>query len=391
MKDKIKHFPVNWVDGMKISKNQFIAQDNAWRDALHDVASLNLSPLRYGVLPASADGEDTFNVHIALDNQNTIRASVLSLQAVTPGGARINLPALATSGQKDTDGVPATSFQFSPSSGETTWWVVLTVNPFEFQPAGSPDLSSSPPRYPYALPSYQVQVINDSQYGQYAGNPYALFIGKIAINGSAVRVEEEYIPPCISVNAHPDLMALHGELDQFLSGLESRCTQIVQKIFKKSQQNDLSELVMFLCDRVMLYLGQSITNFRWGLVHEPPAALFAAVVSLARVMKNTIDLRIGSGKEELMNYLSEWCELKQGELENLLSGLANFRFDNNDVNKNIQKIAIFVRVVGKLFESLSNLEFIGKRKDTGIFVKEETLEEASGMSQQPKQRRRFFG
>ena len=391
MKDKIKHFPVNWVDGMKISKNHFIAQDNAWRDALHDVASLNLSPLRYGVLPASADGEDTFNVRIALDNQNTIRATVLSLQAVTPGGARISLPALATSGQKDTDGVPATSFQFTPSSGETTWWVALTVNPFETQPAGSPDLSSNPPRYPYALPSYQVQVINDSQYGQYAGNPYALFIGKIAINGSAVRVEEEYIPPCISVSAHPDLMALHGEMDQFLSGLEQRCTQIVQKIFKKSQQNDLSELVMFLCDRVMLYLGQSITNFRWGLVHEPPAAMFASVVSLARVMKNTIDLRIGSGKEELMNYLSEWCELKQGELENMLSGLANFRFDNNDVNKNIQKIAIFVRVIGKLFDSLSNLEFIGKRKDTGMFVKEETMEEAAGMAQQQKQRRRFFG
>ena len=29
MKDQIKHFPVNWVDGMKINKNHFIAQDCA--------------------------------------------------------------------------------------------------------------------------------------------------------------------------------------------------------------------------------------------------------------------------------------------------------------------------------------------------------------------------
>jgi hypothetical protein len=212
----------------------------------------------------------------------------------------------------------------------------------------------------------------------------------VGINGNAVRVEEEYIPPCFSVTAHPDLIALHGELDQFLSGLEARCTLIVQKIFKKSQQNDLSELVLFLCDRVMLHLGQSITNFRWGLIHDSPAALFATVVSLSRVMKNTIDLRIGSGKEELMNYMSEWCELKQGELEAMLTGLANFRFDNNDVNKNIQKIAVFVRVVGKLFDSLSNLEFIGKRKEAGIFVKEEQPEVA-GVGTQQKARRRFFG
>ena len=70
--------------------------------------------------------------------------------------------------------------------------------------------------------------------------------------------------------------------------------------------------------------------------------------------------------------------------------MANMRYDNNDVNINIQKMAVFVRVVGKLFDSLSNLEFIGKRKETGIFVKEEQPEVA-GMAQQPKARRRFFG
>ena len=389
MKDQIKHFPVNWVDGMKINKNHFIAQDSAARNALHDVAALNLSPLRYGVLPSSAAGEESFNVKISLDNQNTLRASVLSCQAITSGGVRVNLPGLASAG-RDTDGVPATCFQFSPSGGETTWWVVLTVNPFETQPAGSPDLSSNPPRYPHAVSSYEVKVVSENEYNQFSGNPYALFIGKIGVNGNAVRIEEEYIPACYSVSAHPDLVALHSELDQFLSGLESRCTQIVQKIFKKSQQNDLSELVLFLCDRVMLYLGQAITNFRWGLVHESPSALFAAVVNLSRVMKNTVDLRIGSGKDELMNYMSEWCELKQGELETMLSGMANMRYDNNDINRNIQKMAVFVRVVGKLFDSLSNLEFIGKRKETGIFVKEEQPEVA-GMAQQPKARRRFFG
>jgi hypothetical protein len=48
--------------------------------------------------------------------------------------------------------------------------------------------------------------------------------------------------------------------------------------------------------------------------HESPAALFEPIVSLARVMKNTIDLRTGTGKDEMMNYFSEWSELKAGRI-----------------------------------------------------------------------------
>ena len=67
MRDNIKHFPVNWIDGMKINKDHFIDQDNASRDMLQDVASLHLSPIRYGVLTTSVSGEDTFNVKMSIE------------------------------------------------------------------------------------------------------------------------------------------------------------------------------------------------------------------------------------------------------------------------------------------------------------------------------------
>ncbi len=386
MRDNIRHFPVNWIDGMKINKNHFISQDDAWKDMLNDIAALNLSPIRYGVLPASASGEDSFNIKITLDNQNTLRVTVLSCNAITPGGVRIILPSMPASGLANTDGIPAISFQFSPSKEETAWWIVLIINPFDKQAAGSPDLADSPPRYPYALPSYIIQVVSDSQYQQFAQHPYALTVGKVSVNGNEVSVDTDYIPPCFSVSAHSDLVSLHGEIDGFLGSLEKRCIQIVQKIFKKNQQNEISELVQFLCDRIMLYLGLAITNMRWTVIHESPASLFATVAGLARVMKNTIDLRIGSGKEEMMNYLSEWCELKQGELESMLSSLADVRYDNNDINQNIEKVVIFLKVTSKLFETLSRLEFIGEKKKSGIFIKEETMKPEP----QPV-RRRFLG
>ena len=388
MRDKQKYFPVNWIDGMKINKNHFIEQDNAAMDALQGMVSLGLSPLRFGVLPASAAGEETFNVKIAFDNQSSLRISVLACQAVTSGGVHISLPAFSTVGQTDTGNILTTSFPFSASNSESNWWIFLFAHPYEKQAAGSPDLAENPPRFPNALPTYTLQLVSESNYKQQAYHPYGIAVGKVSIVSNDVRIEADYIPPCFSINAHPDLLSLHGELDSYLANVELNCSEIVQKIFKKNQQNEISELVMFLCDRVMQYLGQAITSMRWNMVYNAPAAMFETISSLARVMKNSIDMRTGSGKEELMNYMSEWCELKQGELETMLSSLANTNFNQNDINKNIQKIVLFVKVTSRLFETLSKLEFIGKRRESGIFVKEEAIQQPDS---QGKPRRRFLG
>ncbi len=394
MRDNQKYFPVNWIDGMKINKDHFIAQDNAFQNALIDQGSLSVSPIRYGILPSSYDGENNFNVKIALDNQNVLRVSVLSCQAVTPGGVRINLPVLSGSGVSDTDGVPAVSFRFSDNGYNTVWWVALTVHPYNRLPAGSPDLSENPPRFPYVVPAYSVQVISESQYDQYANNPYSLIIGKLVASANDIRIDHDYIPPCYSISSYPELVSLHSELDQFFSTLEIRTLAIVQNIFQKKQQNDISELVQFLCDRMMLYLSQVITEMRWITIHESPALLFSSIASLARVMKNAIDMRIGSGKEEMINYLSEWCELNQGELETLLVNLANIRYNNNDINKNISKVTLFVKVTAKLFDTLSKLEFIGKRKTEVVKALTEDrygFAEKQASAVPPPPRRRFFG
>src|SRR5687768_3832331 len=105
MRENQKHFPVNWVDGMKINKNHFIEQDNAWSDALQEMASLHLSPLRYGILPSSAAGEDTFSVKISHDNQDSVRVSVHSCHAITPGGVRISLPSASPVGEAATGNI----------------------------------------------------------------------------------------------------------------------------------------------------------------------------------------------------------------------------------------------------------------------------------------------
>jgi hypothetical protein len=372
MRDRLKYYFVNWVDGMKINKSHFMAQDNAIRDVLHDNASLHLTPHRYGVLPPSVAGENTFSVRVSLDNQNTLRVVVEACQAVTPGGVRISIPAFSSPVSTEADCMPETIQPLLETNGEFDWWIVLIVNPYDVQGAGTPDLTENPPRFPYLLPTYTIRIVPSSQYRQFIYYPYALTIGKIYVGDNGISLQEFYIPPCYSVSAHPVLISYLEEFDRFLASLERHCTQIIQKILQKEQKNEKAELVMFLCDRVMLYLGQALTASRWTLSYDSPSALFFTVAALARIMKNTIDLRIGSGKEELMNYLSEWCGLKQGELESLLTNVAGMNYDHNNIyDKNIPVVDLFMSKISKLFAELSKLEYIGKPKPAGFVVKEE--------------------
>ncbi|HOZ51493.1 MAG TPA: hypothetical protein PLU17_06520 [Chitinophagaceae bacterium] len=384
MYNKLSAHPVNWIDGMKINKNHFISTDHATIDSVRDIAQSFLTPYNYGLLPN--DEMDPIQINISIDNQNLIKARLLSCHAITMGGARIHIDKkMIEQGFTINEATQATK-----AGEDGNYWISVSVNLFDRIPVGSPDPTENPPRLPFSLPSYQLHITPDNQLKQVLGNPNYLIVGKVKLNGAQSRVEDEYIPACTSVSSNEDLVAFHGELDSFFGKLELKCSQIVQKIFKKNQQNELSDLVMFLCDRMVIYLGSTITSFRWINLHQSPIHMIEQTVGLARVMKNTIDLRIGSGKEELLNYLSEWCELNQGELETLLTSTANIQYQHHDVNQHCIKIVQFVKVLGKLFETLGNLEFIGKKKDSNIFVKEESITNTVEDINKPKPKRRFF-
>jgi hypothetical protein len=371
MRDQRKHFPVNWIDGMKINKNHFIDQDNAWTDALHDLTSLPLSPQRYGILPPSAAGEKTFSISASADSLDTVRVVVHFCQAVTPGGVRISLPDASNAGNDKNKGLEGT-FTVSPSREESISWIFLFVHPYDKQPAGSLDLAENPPRYPYLLPTYSMKVVSESEFRQYANHPYGIPIGRIVINGNKVKLDEYYIPPCCSIESHPDLAELHGKVSVFLVNMESWCTKIIQDFYRKEKPTEIFHLIMFLTDRMMLCLAQVITSMKWNNRYEPPARMFADISVLARVMINTIDLRIGSGKDTMVNFLVKVSKVKSepGQFENMLKDLANDDFSNNQIDSSRQKLLTFMGITGPLFEALSTKDFPEELGKTKTFVKE---------------------
>lgn len=94
---------------------------------------------------------------------------------------------------------------------------------------------------------------------------------------------------------------------------------------------------------------------------------------MARLFKNTLDYFIGSGKEEFINYCTEWCNVNQVDLETSITNLSNHQYNHLDANASIEKVLQFTRTISNLFGNLARLDYIGKKKDAGIFVKEKVI------------------
>lgn len=389
MAEPLKHFPVNWVDGMKIKKQHFIDTENAMLDQIRDAISSGLHAQNYGLLPAKAESKESLRCWFVTDNQQQWRIKLTECRAVTPGGARIEIPEHTVHSLKYATTFPEISFKWDPQHTESVYYIIIQVNPFDRQPSGEPLLHEDPPRLPYATPEYQLFVQPASQLPQGQLGSYQMILGRITVADGRPQLDDDYIPPTSIVAAHPSLADLHQELDQFLGQLELHGVQIVQKIYGRNQNNDLAQVVLYITEKIVQYLSTRISQFRWLGVYQTPASMLEVVAGLARTMKNAIDLRAHTGKEELLNYLSEWCELRQGELETLMTSCANIRYKHTDVRECLQPMIPFVRAINKLFDSLARLDYIGRKTDSGIFVKEESAEDAEYLRKH-KTKRWFF-
>lgn len=159
--------------------------------------------------------------------------------------------------------------------------------------------------------------------------------------------------------------------------MEIYAIQIAQKIHTKNQTNKLATIIEQMTDRMLYYLATEINHFRWLTLYSTPAEMLVSVVGFARMLKNFIDARSGVGKEELLNYFADWCNVSQGEFETVFSEVINTEYNHNQIGDSVVKVERFMKTLEDLFAILNRLDFIGKRRDGSIFVSEITNEKSS--------------
>ncbi|MDC1161820.1 hypothetical protein OAT18_00100 [Tenacibaculum sp.] len=383
MKESRQKYRVNWVDGMKINKNHFVDSENYLLSMVERSVKQNITPLNFGILPTYNEEQQSIDISISLDGQDSVEVILNSCIAVTLGGNIIHITN-ETKELLEQSGY-ILKHQYTLDQDETEWYIVLTVNPYKTIPVGNADPNEEPPRHPFALPEYKLSVLPKSDVSNREFGLYHLTLGKIVMVNNVPELYENFIPPCTSVQSHEDLKFTYTELSYFLNQMEGFCMHIIQKIHQKKQTNELAVMVLSLSERVLEYLNNIISEFRLIDKYESPVVMVNRLVNLARTIKSSLDVYTGTGKEELLNYLTDWCDLNQGAFENVLIDMIDLEYVHTDINSTLYKISPFSKLMLSLFKKLNELEFIGKKESKGIFVKEQVVD-----NKEVKSRRSFL-
>lgn len=385
------YMPVNWVDGMKINKTHLTAERNALQQQVVFAAGSHISSISYGLLPPVAAGQQGCDWTVSLDNLQNVQLRLNYCRAITPGGAVVHInsggmPAMAVETL-----LPGLSVPFAElKSKSAVFFVVLTVNPYDRLPTGAADPNELPPRLPFAETQYHLSLLPQEELNGRAIGLYQLTLGRVLVQENRVEKDNEYIPPCTATASHPDLLDIYYGLEAFMGKMELYALQIVQKIQQKKQNNEMAQIVQWLCNNILQHQNLHFTQFKWTAIHQPPAYMLSVTASLARLIKNSLDVYVNTGKEDLMNYFTEWCELSQGALETVITDLGNYGYQHEDINAAVVKVSAFTKTVSALFYKLSKLDYIGKKREAAIFVKEEIVNPPETAESTAKKRRNFL-
>ncbi|MEZ5198058.1 MAG: hypothetical protein R2764_17215 [Bacteroidales bacterium] len=234
MSDMLKYKQVNWIDGMKINKDHFIEQENYNTACIIDNRNTALNEFNYGLIPIKRSENKLLNIDVIVDNQNYLIVKILDCHAVTPGGNRIEI---SNEGNEENTllirNVEA-SYNLATAK-DNELFLIISMDPYTRVPVGIAKANEVPPRLPHVIPKYKLHILPVKDVVGYRLGPNMLTVGKIIVNNNNPDIDEEYIPPCCSIDAHPKLSEFHTFIDKNISSLEKSVVQIISNINEKQE------------------------------------------------------------------------------------------------------------------------------------------------------------
>ncbi len=369
MNNKRIDLPVNWIDGMKVNKNHFIATDNNIAQQVKNTYLSFITPFNYGLLLHPEGNIAPLNIVIDIDNQAYVHVKVLNCRAITRGGSRIEIQDNYFSENDLSEAMPQVKLD-SKNIVDKDYYIALTVNSFERVPYGIPDIEENPPRLPNVLPKYSLSVHAEDEVNT-VRNENSLIIGKLHIVNSKPEIDENFIPPCQTIYSHPKLVEYHAQLVKVMGQIEIDIIDILHGIKDKKQSTSIAGTVEDVSNAILIFIGVHMVEFRNIAKYNSPVYIFEQIAALARIIINSINKQSSEAREEFLNYVKDWSGLDQGVFRDMLNSAVEYKYSHDDINESINGMAPFVNAISKVCNTLSNLDFIGKKKDRHIFVKEQ--------------------
>ncbi len=352
--------PVNWLNGMNINQSHFVTEQMSNLYYQMSVQQNLITPFNYGFF-AHSEG---YQLWMDINDNMEINVELNYVSILFPGGYYFNVE-----GRNENLNV---FNALVPKDGVSDEYaVVLSINTEERMPFGEPDTKEIPIRKPFVIPGIRVSVVALASFKEEFRDHQYIIIGRLINDGEAWIVDNNYIPPVQRVAGHPYLVKQHHMFENHLSSIERSTIEIIQKIRQKKQDNELATILLDISIKLNDFLVNVITEFKSCGLYNPPVNLFVPFMKMARLIQNVLDTWQGCGRDEMMTYLSDWCDISQGEFENMIRSMITHKYNHNDISDSIQLTTHFADVISSMFTVLASLDFVGKKIDANLFVAEE--------------------
>ncbi|MCW3788875.1 hypothetical protein [Plebeiibacterium sediminum] len=365
------HRPVNWLNGMNINQSHFVMEQMSNLSLQMSVLQTCISPFNFGLIVDNDRNEQ--NVWIDINGNIGVNIELSHVKLLFPSGYLLEFEC-----RNENLGVYYASI---PDTEKSDCAIVLSVVPHKRVSFGEPDVEEVPVRKPFIIPEINISVVGFDNIDQSYYGSNCIVLGRILNKEGVWLVDQDYMAPVHNISSFPELIRVHQNFENYLSSIERSTIEVIQKIRQKEQKNELAAILLDLSLRLNVFLVDEITTYKTLSIYRTPIEMLQSFIKMARLINNVLDFWQGSGRDEMMTYLSDWCDISQGEFENLIHGLIHHKYNHNDINKSVKQITYFADVITAMYTVLASLDYIGKKIDVDLFVAEEKddIEEEIGV------------
>lgn len=359
-----KHKLVNWQGKMKVSPALFEQTENYFIAEQNDIRSLFLQKHDYGLLALTGQNKDV-EIQIREHISGNVEVNLFNCNAVTASGERIDFNL--------TGNETPLSKTFSPEEnagrqGKSTthWEIILTVDPYERVATGEINPLLTPVRHPDCESLYKLHIVPSDEVNMSAFGSHLITIGRIRKEGERYLADRNYIPPCRTMSAHPELVNYSKHFDRMLYDLRKSSQHIIAKVNNRPDGSELAANIRSISKTIFSYIASihfRIKNFGTAI---PPVLMTEYISMLASHCYTGLIFLPSVEKDELLKYFYEWSNVTPGSFEELMSNTMEIEYEHNNLRSIMVRLEAFINTLCELWEHLSRLEYIGQHKESFV-------------------------
>ena len=357
---------VNWTDTMGVAPSDLRQTEDFFIELASSGMAARTEHYKFGLLPPVAGETESMDLNIKETVTGKLELCLRKIHAVTHGGYLIKYGAIA--GEELSE-----KYLIEDKTGNVAGWdIVLSFNPYQRIPVGIPDEEELPLRHPDSDATFRIHILPMNEVNLMNLGGQQLIIGRVTKRGNAY-VTEEYIPPCTYMCAHPQLVKYYNRFASMMEALERCSREIINKIRHKKNPSPLAVNIEMLCHQIMDYISTVYFHFNNAGLYWTPFGMAECFSTLAHKLYVSFCFISSADKEEMFTYFCEWGEINPGMLEACISDVLGLRYNHYHIRESMEQTEYFMTTLSQLWEILSQLEYIGQRKES-IIVSDKKLQ-----------------